>query len=452
MVKSAKAKKKKASVESAQTKKAAGKKVWHVTDFRQRFELPDSVRMNRKRPLEFTKEYVGSGKDDDTILYAQQLEALPVCQKAGFHLLCKGVFRDIRERAANRSSRYRGYLLDECLQPASEAKIAAWLRIDRNLAARALRALEKVGLIEKVDVPAFEPPATTPPEDAPVDDTKDETPRKKKTTTKRKKATGTGKKAEKTESSENLEKPRKTSENLGSPLKNGNGNGKPQLLTANGNGEQELEQKTATAQAAPGLSEREQEHKHPNAEAEGLNGQQDNHKANGRPNHRLYANRGAEGQCQGETASTPSAAPPMPTKPTGADAGGALTKTGTDAGGGSGLHPDPSASHSDKLWMYDPQEFAGQVYLAIREPHAPDTTEGRREMGNYHAAWCVAVDSGLKPSELERLWKKSVAEATTLGNRRQRHGVRVKKSHGAIWRSVFNKRLRAMKGANVAAG
>lgn len=150
-----------AIVKSAEPKKPAKKKVWHITDFRQRFELPDSVRMDRKRPLEFIREYVGSGESDDSILYSQQLEALPVCRETGFHLTCKGIFRDLREVVANWSQCYRGYLLDECLHPASEVKIAIWLRIDRKLAAKALRALEKVGLIEKVDVPAFGSSITT---------------------------------------------------------------------------------------------------------------------------------------------------------------------------------------------------------------------------------------------------------------------------------------------------
>ena len=95
--------------------------------------------------------------------------------------------------------------------------------------------------------------------------------------------------------------------------------------------------------------------------------------------------------------------------------------------------------------LYDPscQEFAGKIYRELRIPHAMDSSEGHRELGNYATAWSLTQAAGLQPAQLATLWDKSVREATAIGLKYKRR-VRFTKSPGAVWRSIFNKRLAAM--------
>ena len=91
-------------------RKQPTQKVWHIYHFGERYELPDDRRTFRRGPLLFTRGFVGSGQDDESISHHKQIEAL-MSQPEG--LAARGLFDELLNRAANQSRCYRGYLLDE---------------------------------------------------------------------------------------------------------------------------------------------------------------------------------------------------------------------------------------------------------------------------------------------------------------------------------------------------
>lgn len=128
------------------------KKVWHIFRFRQRFELPEDIRYDRKSPLQYTKDFVGSGNDDESCNYFNQIMALRA--KSNYHCL-RGIFSDLKNIAANKSKEYRGYLLTGSFEPASAREIGRWLGLSETKTKKILDVLSDVGLIEMVDLPNF---------------------------------------------------------------------------------------------------------------------------------------------------------------------------------------------------------------------------------------------------------------------------------------------------------
>jgi hypothetical protein len=135
------------------THNARSPKVWHIFRFRERFELADDQRFCRKGPLLYARDFV-SGTDDESVGYLQQLDAL---SRRPDGLALEGAWSRIRRAASRRSRAYRGYLLNERDQPASEAEIARTvLHCTARRAATILQALESVGFIERVRVPDWD--------------------------------------------------------------------------------------------------------------------------------------------------------------------------------------------------------------------------------------------------------------------------------------------------------
>jgi hypothetical protein len=69
----------------------------------------------------------------------------------------RNCFEELKEIAANRSRAYRGYLLNERLQPAEIKRIAQWIGEDISTTKKLLSELESIGLIEKVNLPEINP-------------------------------------------------------------------------------------------------------------------------------------------------------------------------------------------------------------------------------------------------------------------------------------------------------
>lgn len=130
-------------------------KVWHISRFRERFELPEDVRLDRKTPLHYTKDFVGSGNDDESCNYYNQLMALRSNRSRSSYHKLKGILSDLKSIAGNKSKEYRGYLLDSNFKPASVKEIGRWLGYREKEAEKILQALKDVGLIEHVGMPKF---------------------------------------------------------------------------------------------------------------------------------------------------------------------------------------------------------------------------------------------------------------------------------------------------------
>lgn len=131
---------------------ARAKRVWHISRFRERYELPDDVRYDRGSPLKYTKDFVGSGRDDESCAFWRQLMALR--SKKNYDSL-RGNFADLKCIAGNQSKEKRGYLLGSNFQPASAKEIGSWLRKNEKQARGIIKDLSEVGLLERVACPVF---------------------------------------------------------------------------------------------------------------------------------------------------------------------------------------------------------------------------------------------------------------------------------------------------------
>lgn len=127
-------------------------KVYHISRFRERYELPDDVRLNRRGPLIYTKDFVGGGNDDESCAHWRQLMAL---RSKRNWLALRGAFSELKNIAGNMSKEYRGYLLDSNFEPASVKEIGRWLGVSEKKAQIIIKELKDVGLIEFVGYPKF---------------------------------------------------------------------------------------------------------------------------------------------------------------------------------------------------------------------------------------------------------------------------------------------------------
>ena len=128
------------------------KKVWHISRFRERYELPEDIRYDRKSPLLYTKDFVGSGSDDESCGYWQQLMAM---RSKSNYLALRGAFSELKNIAGNKSKEYRGYLLDSNFEPASVKEIGRWLGVSEKKGRNIIEDLQDVGLLEYVGIPQF---------------------------------------------------------------------------------------------------------------------------------------------------------------------------------------------------------------------------------------------------------------------------------------------------------
>lgn len=127
-------------------------KVYHISRFRERYELPDDVRLDRRGPLIYTKDFVGGGNDDESCAHWRQLMAL---RSKNNWLALRGAFSELKNIAGNMSKEYRGYLLDSNFEPASVREIGRWLRVSEKKCREIIEELKDVGLIEFVASPKF---------------------------------------------------------------------------------------------------------------------------------------------------------------------------------------------------------------------------------------------------------------------------------------------------------
>jgi len=343
------------------------------------------------------------GDTPEIVLFAQQLECLladPDTRPAW------AAFWLIAQKAYDAPAVYKGYLLGLDRRPAGPVTIAKWIYGTPAETRKTLAILERTGLIERVECPDFD--AAPRPKSRRHDWRKQA--RKK---TKKKAAKKTGKK-------DSAAVPHGAASPRGTLSRNERLN---TATTASGKTAREATRKrTATAKVKA---------KTANENAEAL---------------KLHADgKVIEVELDSTTDRpvAPTSAPPMPTTPTCAD--GPDARPGPASPRDPGVRPPdlptprPSIERMERI--YDPQAkaFAAEVYAALRTPHAPHTPAAARELANFAAAWSDAQVSGMTVGELDRLWRKSVAEAKKLGKARRRKTWR--KSPEAVWRWVFGQRL-----------
>ncbi len=419
-------------------KKAPAKMVWRIFKFFDRFEYTHDA--FKKKPLYFTKSFVGSGFDAISAGYFKQIQDLKLYPD---YLMLKGMFDDIRDISANAEVTYRGYLLDGGQCPASSKLIGSWVGLDARSANAALKKIQRAGLIELVELPDFDSMEDpTPPKPPEKPKTKKQIAAEKRKAkaeaAKAKKAAADAAKAEKLEDAENREKSGKNSD----PLKNGK-NGK----TANGKAEGETASgKTANVKgvikAAKGKKEPQPDH-HPAADA-----------AKGQTNVPTLKT-GPQGAADGvEVNEQPS--PLLPTQADGPHSGDTAACTGssesTQADGGDMSSAEPDGSDGIPPQHHEPtfeqkydrrcQSFAVSIYQAIGFRHPIGSPEAYREMATFATQWQYAQGSAIGDVQLGILWGKAVEEGKSIGRKiRRSKGPR---KPGAVWVTIFKSRLSGM--------
>lgn len=195
--------------ESAKQRKKKDKSkmmCWHVFHFEQRYELSGDSRYPREKPLMFTRDFVGSGDDDESACHYQQIQIL---KSKSNYLMLRGAFSELKSIAANRARSFREYILDQSNQPASNKTIGLWLGISEEQAEQILSDIAEAGLIELIPLPDFKPEKST----------KTKLTKRKKSATKKSKSANKSKKTAGSKSQGNpvpaQESPGVTQENSG---------------------------------------------------------------------------------------------------------------------------------------------------------------------------------------------------------------------------------------------
>jgi len=134
----------------AETREAGQQLVWHIFEFNERLEL----RVDKGKPsrpggrtggLMFIQVPVGA---NDASAHLEDLE-----YEEGFTDLV-GSYVVLARKSSARKRCYRGYLLAGQYRPASTSHIARWLHKSPEETAKVLEKLRRVGLLDRVPLPA----------------------------------------------------------------------------------------------------------------------------------------------------------------------------------------------------------------------------------------------------------------------------------------------------------
>ncbi len=384
-------------------KKASKKKVLHISRFHQRYELSEDIRYDRKSPLLFTKDFVGSGSDNESCSYWKQL--IELRSKPNW-LEYRGAFAELKNIAGNTSKVYRGFLLNSNFGPASVREVGRWLGVNEKQASKIIAGLEEVGLLEWLDLPVFE-----------TDETKNK-PKKRKKKSPAKQAKAHRKSG----------RSRKRTKNSGSARER---TGKPGGARAgtgtHGKARAPLKEKTNVKANVKGKG-KTNDNDNINKEIKNGNG-----------------NRIRIGENDAlSSPEAPATAPPIQSQVSAENGGARLIKL-----------PAPSAVFNNRdeaqaigdivvglkhRYSSEAKAFAADIYeaLGLHLTFSPLTVRGRRELGSFASVWERAEANGLSPVALARLRCRALDEALKVAKRRSRCG-----NVSAVWCHVFGRLLSA---------
>lgn len=375
-------------------RKKTQKKIWYISRFRDRYELAENIRYDRKSPLLYTKDFVGSGNDDESCAYFRQLMAL---RSKSNWLELRGAFAELKNIAGNMSKVFRGYLLNSDFKPATIKEIGRWLGKNEAEAKVIMDELKDVGLLEEIDLPAFD----TDGNESPKKSKKKSSSRKKKL----KKKTSSHKK----------------------PVR-------ARGRTGNSGGAQNSLKKKAKAKAKAKVKNKA------NVNANNVNDKSPREINNNRihKSNALEENKADEAAAKcSDAALAPTTTPPL--EPTKSDEGGAVIQFPAPSGSANHgpLHLGSVAKSMVHRYDQDAKDFAGEIYQALNlhRRWCPTSSSGRRELGSFASVWMKAKTSGLPPPELAQLWSRAIQEAQQIA-KKLKSG-----KPSAVWCSVFNKIL-----------
>ncbi len=400
-------------------------KVWHIFRFQERFELPDDARYCRKSPLLYTRDYVGSGNDDESISYHQQICIL---RSRPNRLELRGVFAELREIAANRSRAYRGYLLDEKLQPASDKKVSQWLDLDIAKTKKILHDLTEIGLLERVELPDFDPSDNESPAE-----NEDPDKAKRQREGGRNRCGRKGKTARSRSIPGSSVRTRNDPRSLTRVTKKEEHEVQSSSRIGKSGNKRSKKKSGKAASAAPMHTPTRESQSHPKLKIHHI----------GNVTEIIDTEAQLVAADNGKAPVSPTTAPPTSTDPT--------IPTNPDAKQGAqnclNASSGPAASVSSPEMLYDAKAFAAAVYEELRLSVYPKPAAD--ELACFATAWRDALDTRLSSSALRDLWNKSIREARKLG--RKPHSA-FTKGRGAVWRKIFNERLSNAPKAQAATG
>lgn len=364
--------------------------VWRISRFAERFEL--SEKYQRQSGLEYVRQFISAGggmSNESTQFLAQLRELRHWWPQKHYHY--RGVFDELLALAGTLGATHRGYLLDAKLRPAGPASLAARLGLPRADMVAAIKALEKVGLLERVPLPQFAEPSD---EEAGADAQPRKKSHVKRTPKEAKKPPSQGRKGRSGNDSETF---RNSSESFYDEMTNDENKN---LLIGHDNG----------------ISQ-------------------------------------AKAQGQGKPPSAPTTTPPGPTTSPevtqqGAGHGPSLGMESPKpparvlAGPNIVRLGQVTPALVGKISVLDADAFAAEIYTLLRVPGMPGSRQYDREHGNYRAAFLDAIDARMAQGELETLLSKAKADARQIGQHRSRY-YRNDGSPETMWRFKWNQHFNA---------
>ncbi len=390
------------------------RKVWHITDFRELFELPDDLRKDRPGPLSYTKSFVtltGFSKGHE-IAHFERMEELK--SRAERHLL-RSVFEDLKNWSGKKTIEHRGYLLTTAGQPATYDYLSAQLKVSVEELKQAMQILAEIGLIDRMPIGEL---------------LRGEMPVKYETRRRRSKITRNGAKPRSKRKSGT--KTTRTLAASGSVRTNPDGVGKKRTAFKNGKGK--------SNEKANGNGKGVNENKNGNGNTERA-------KINGKGECKGDSNvPEGNGEQQSEPAATkcrqtglaPATAPPF--VPQVSDARGSRVIPFAQAPSGSVHYDRAGPQHIGTIldgmshrYDQDAQQFAYEIYRALTLPWAVDSPQAAREIGCFAKQWQEAVKAGLSPPDLSDLRVRALAEASKIAKRRQN------RNKAAVWVDLFKR-------------
>ena len=125
-----------------------GKKVWHITDFAELYELADDVRKERSGPLRYTKSHVTLSPfcPDAESAYFERMRRLKARPER--HLL-RSIFEDLKNWTGSKPYGLRGFLVTAEGKAASCEYLAEQLTLSVEDIKQSLPILEQLGFLER---------------------------------------------------------------------------------------------------------------------------------------------------------------------------------------------------------------------------------------------------------------------------------------------------------------
>lgn len=372
-------------------------KVWHITDFRKLFELPDDLRKKRTGPLSYTKSFVSlTGKSEaQEISHCERLAELK--SRPERHLL-RSIFEDLKNFSGKKALAHRGYLVTTAEQPAGYEYLASQLKVDIADLRKAVPVLEQIGLIERISMNGF---------------TGEARPKKAK-----RRAGKKGKRGKSGTVRNNPErsgivrnnpdvsgKRRKTLKKRKGNQSNDKTNSNEHKATKHNGSDKSNGLKNCRQRGGVNANALESKQKPANNESPSMSSKSRDSAAGGRP--RLIgfpsSPRAAFDNCEPQAI--------------GDIVGSIKHRYGTDA-----------------------KQFGCEIYRTLELNFSPTSKRGRRELGCFGSLWEGAKAAGIDASALEDLRVRAIKEAGKIAKRRSRCG-----NISAVFCYIFGRLLSAAR-------